>query len=135
MFLTCRAVLPALRERGGGAIVCTSSLAGLTGVPLDPIYAANKHGVVGLVRSLGPLLEADGIRINAVCPGFAESGMTAPLRDQILGAGFQIMPAEDVAAVVMGLFAGDASGECWFVQPGRTGPFEFRHVPGPRGVT
>lgn len=48
------AVLPALRARGGGSIVATASLAGLAAVPLDPLYAANKHAVVGLARSLGP---------------------------------------------------------------------------------
>jgi len=126
------AVLPALRERGGGAIVATASLAGLTGVPLDPLYAANKHGVVGLVRSLGPTLSAEGIRVNAVCPGFAESGMIAPFRDALIQDGIAIIPAEDVASVVVGLFTGDMAGECWFVQPGRTGAFAFRHVPGPR---
>ena len=50
------AVLPALRERGGGAIVATASLAGLMGVPMDPVYTANKHAVVGLARALGPAL-------------------------------------------------------------------------------
>ncbi len=47
-------------QRGGGAIVATASLAGLTGVALDPIYAANKHAVVGLTRSLGPALAVGG---------------------------------------------------------------------------
>jgi NAD(P)-dependent dehydrogenase (short-subunit alcohol dehydrogenase family) len=126
------AVLPALRERGEGAIVATASLAGLTGMPLDVIYTANKHAVVGFVRGLGPALEGDGIRVNAVCPGFAESALVEPLREGLAAAGFEIMPAEDVAAVVLELFRGDMAGECWFVQPGRTGAFEFRHVPGPR---
>jgi NAD(P)-dependent dehydrogenase (short-subunit alcohol dehydrogenase family) len=126
------AVLPALRERGGGAIVATASLAGLTGMPLDVIYTANKHAVVGFVRGLGPAVEGDGIRVNAVCPGFAESALVEPLREGLAAAGFEIMPAEDVAAVVLELFGGDMAGECWFVQPGRTGAFEFRHVPGPR---
>jgi NAD(P)-dependent dehydrogenase (short-subunit alcohol dehydrogenase family) len=126
------AVTPALRARGGGAIVATSSLAGLTGVPMEPIYSANKHAVVGLVRALGPVLGADGIRINAVCPGFAESALTAGMRPQLEEAGFQLMKAEDVADVVMTLFGGDMTGECWFVQPGRTAAFEFRNVPGPR---
>ena len=75
------AALPALRARGGGAIVATSSLAGLTGVAYDPLYAANKHAVVGLTRSLGPLLAEEGIRFNAVCPGFAESAIIEPIRD------------------------------------------------------
>jgi len=129
------AVLPALRARGGGAIVATASLAGLTGVPLDPLYAANKHGVVGLARSLGPALALDGIRFNAVCPGFAESAMTAPIRDGLEAAGFELIPAEVVAETVVRLFALDVAGECWFVQLGREpGPFNFRNVPGPRPV-
>jgi NAD(P)-dependent dehydrogenase (short-subunit alcohol dehydrogenase family) len=127
--------LPALKRRGGGAIVATSSLAGLMGVPLEQIYSANKHGVVGLVRALGPTLVADGIRINAVCPGFAESGLTEPIKEMIEQSGFTLMKAEDVAAVVLQLFEGDMAGECWFVQPGRVGAFEFRHVPGPRGAS
>src|SRR4051794_26654927 len=56
--------LPALRARGGGAIVATASLAGIASVPYDPIYAANKHAVVGLARSLGPGLIEQGIRFN-----------------------------------------------------------------------
>ena len=69
------AVMPAMRARGGGSIVVTASLAGLAPVPMDPIYAANKHAVVGLVRSLGPALAGDGIRINAICPGFADTAI------------------------------------------------------------
>jgi NAD(P)-dependent dehydrogenase (short-subunit alcohol dehydrogenase family) len=127
------AVLPALRARGGGAIVATASLAGLTGVALDPIYTANKHAVVGLARAMGPALAPEGIRFNAVCPGFAESAIVAPMRDQLVAAGFPIIPAEDVAAAVMTLFTGAMNGECWFVQAGREpAPFAFRGIPGPR---
>jgi NAD(P)-dependent dehydrogenase (short-subunit alcohol dehydrogenase family) len=126
------AVLPALRARGGGAIVATASLAGLTGVPYDPIYSANKHAVVGLVRSLGPAVAHEAIRVNAICPGFSESAIVAPMREALVEAGFEIIPAEDVAAVVLELFAGEMAGECWFVQPGRVAPFKFRSVPGPR---
>jgi len=130
------AVLAALRRNGGpdrGAIVATASLAGLTAVPMEPLYAANKHGVVGLVRSLRPSLALDGIRVNAVCPGFAESAMTAPIRAGLEAAGFELIPAEVVAETVVRLFASDATGECWFVQQGREpAPFQFRNVPGPR---
>ena len=126
------AVLPALTARGGGAIVATASLAGLTAVPFDPLYAANKHAVVGLARSLGPL-DQQGIRFNAVCPGFAESAIIAPIREQLESSGFTIIPAEQVADAVLGLFGGDANGECWVVQSGREPiPFQFRRVPGPR---
>lgn len=132
------AVLGALRRNDGpqrGAIVATASLAGLTAVPMEPIYSANKHAVVGLARSLGPALALDGIRFNAVCPGFAESAMTAPLREGLEAAGFELIPAEVVAETVVRLFALDVTGECWFVQQGREpAPFQFRNVPGPRAV-
>jgi NAD(P)-dependent dehydrogenase (short-subunit alcohol dehydrogenase family) len=127
------AALPALRARGGGAIVATSSLAGLTGVAYDPLYSANKHAVVGLTRSLGPPLAEEGIRLNAVCPGFAESAIIEPIREMIAASGVAIIPAETVAAAVVELFAGDAAGECVVIQPGRHPlPFNFRRVPGPR---
>jgi NAD(P)-dependent dehydrogenase (short-subunit alcohol dehydrogenase family) len=127
------AALPALRDRGEGAIVATASLAGLTGVPYDPLYSANKHAVIGLVRSLGPGLAEEGIRLNAVCPGFAESAIIEPMRAALVDSGIAIIPAETVAAAVVDLLAGDAAGECVVVQPGREPvPFAFRGVPGPR---
>lgn len=129
------AALPALRARGGGAIVATSSLAGLTGMPLDPLYSANKHGVVGLARALGPALAQDGIRFNAVCPGFAETAIIGSFRDDLEASGFEILPPEAVADTVVRIFAGDGTGEAWFVQPRREpAPFHFRGVPGPGGA-
>jgi NAD(P)-dependent dehydrogenase (short-subunit alcohol dehydrogenase family) len=127
------AVLPAMKARGGGSIVATASLAGLTPVPMDPIYAANKHAVVGLVRSLGPILAADGIRINAVCPGFAETAIIGPIRELLLSEGLPIIPVQDVIDTVLAIFDGEMSGECWFVQAGRESQaFGFRGIPGPR---
>jgi NAD(P)-dependent dehydrogenase (short-subunit alcohol dehydrogenase family) len=127
------AVLPAMKARGGGSIVATASLAGLTAVPIDPIYAANKHAVVGLVRSLGPVLAQERIRINAVCPGFAETAIIAPIREALIDGGAPILSVAEVIDVVDRLFAGDMSGECWFVQAGRESqPFAFRGIPGPR---
>jgi NAD(P)-dependent dehydrogenase (short-subunit alcohol dehydrogenase family) len=127
------AALPALRARGGGAIVATASLAGLTGVAYDPLYSANKHAVVGLTRSLAPSLAEEGIRLNAICPGFAESAIIEPLRAMIAADGVAIIAAERVADAVVDLFCGDAAGECVVIQPGREPlPFAFRGVPGPR---
>lgn len=127
------AVLPAFERSGGGAIVATASLAGLTAVPFDPLYAANKHAVVGLARSLGPGLAEKGIRFNAVCPGFAESRIIEPIREGLQQSGTPIIPAEEVAAAVMELLTGEMTGECWFVQAGRPAAnFEFRGIPGPR---
>jgi NAD(P)-dependent dehydrogenase (short-subunit alcohol dehydrogenase family) len=126
------AVLPALKARRGGAIVATASLAGLTGVPMDPLYAANKHAVVGLARSLGDALAGDNITYNAICPAFAESRIVDPLREYLAEAGVALIPAEVVAQTVLAIIAGGATGEAWFVQPGREpAPFRFRNVPGP----
>jgi NAD(P)-dependent dehydrogenase (short-subunit alcohol dehydrogenase family) len=124
------AVLPALRARGGGAIVVTASLAGLTPMPMDPVYTAGKHAVVGLVRALAPALAPSGVRLNAVCPGFAGTPLIAAFQ---AGLDVPLIPVEHVTATVLELFDGDMTGECWFVQAGRPSePFAFRGVPGPR---
>ena len=128
-------VLPVMKARGAGSIVATASLAGLTAVPMDPVYSANKHAVVGLVRSLAPAISGDGVRINAVCPGFAETAIIAPIRDALTAQGLPIIPVEQVVDTVVGLFDGDMTGECWFVQAGREpDAFAFRNIPGPRGA-
>jgi NAD(P)-dependent dehydrogenase (short-subunit alcohol dehydrogenase family) len=129
------ACLPALRARGGGAIVATASMAGLVGMSMDPVYTATKHAVVGLARALGPALAGEGIRFNAICPAFAETPIVEPIREQLLAAGFSLISAESVARGVLALFEGEMSGECWFVQAGREPEaFRFRGVPGPREV-
>jgi NAD(P)-dependent dehydrogenase (short-subunit alcohol dehydrogenase family) len=126
------AVLPALKARGGGAIVATASLAGLTAVPFDPIYAANKAAVVGLARSLGPALAGDNITYNAVCPSFSESKIVDPIRELLDGQGVELIPAETVAATVLRIITTGSTGEAWFIQPAREpAPFTFRNVPGP----
>ena len=127
------AVVPAMRERGGGQIVATSSLAGLTAVPMDPIYAANKHAVVGLVRSLGPVFVQERIHLNAICPGFADTRIIEPLREMLEGEEIPIIPVAVVVDAVMGLLQSGESGQCRFVQAGREPEdFRFRNVPGAR---
>jgi NAD(P)-dependent dehydrogenase (short-subunit alcohol dehydrogenase family) len=120
----------------GDAIVVTASLAGLTGVENDPIYALTKHAVVGLVRSVAPQLAERGIRINAVCPGFADTPMVAgELRASLEAADFPLLQAEEVAEAVMRAALGDGTGEAWVVQPGRDPePYRFRGIPGPRAA-
>jgi NAD(P)-dependent dehydrogenase (short-subunit alcohol dehydrogenase family) len=126
------AAYSALRERGGD-IVATASLAGLTGTPFDPIYGANKHGVVGLVRSLGPDWEQHGVRVNAICPGFADTAIVDPLRDVLGDQGIPLIPVDRVVDAVVSALTSGRSGECWYIQPGRDSePFRFRNIPGPR---
>lgn len=75
----CRALLPAMRQAGHGVIVNVASIGGLTGAVSGAAYAASKHGLIGLTRSIAYLYAADGIRCNAVCPGGVEThiGRTA----------------------------------------------------------
>ncbi len=70
-----QAVVPAMRRRGGGAIVNTASLAGLIAHLPDPVYSAAKHGVVGLTRSLAFLNDEANIRVNCICPGVVDTPM------------------------------------------------------------
>jgi NAD(P)-dependent dehydrogenase (short-subunit alcohol dehydrogenase family) len=118
----------------GDAIVVTASLAGLTGVESDPIYALTKHAVVGFVRSVAPQLAERGIRINAVCPGFADTPMVAgELRASLEEAGFPLLTADEVADAVLTAARTEGNGEAWIVQPGREPePYRFRGIPGPR---
>jgi NAD(P)-dependent dehydrogenase (short-subunit alcohol dehydrogenase family) len=118
----------------GDAIVVTASLAGLTGVESDPIYALTKHAVVGFIRSVAPQLAERGIRINAVCPGFADTPMvTGELRKSLEEADFPLLQPDEVAETVLRAARSDGTGEAWIVQPGREPePYRFRGIPGPR---
>lgn len=130
------AALPALRARGGGDIVATASLAGLVPVPLDPVYAANKAAVVGLVRALGPAWARYGIRVNALCPAFADTAIVTGIRPLLEQAGVPILPVEAVVDTFLAVLTGGGTGEAWFLQPGRPGePYRFRGVPGPLTAT
>ncbi|MFN2462385.1 MAG: SDR family NAD(P)-dependent oxidoreductase [Candidatus Dormibacteria bacterium] len=137
VFYGIRELVPVMERRGGGWIVATASLAGLVGVPLDPVYAATKHAVVGLVRSLGPVLEQRGIRLNAICPGFTDT----PLLDNSGGdalrqMGFPLLNAERIADAVMVALESGGSGLCYPIQPGReVVPYRFAGIPGARTET
>jgi NAD(P)-dependent dehydrogenase (short-subunit alcohol dehydrogenase family) len=118
----------------GGRIVCTASLAGLTAVPDDPVYAATKHAVVGFVRSVAPALEARGIAVNAICPGFADTPMVSgTARTRLESAGFPLLSVDDVAEAAWVALTSGETGHAWVVQPGRP-PLDFRFptLPGPR---
>ncbi|MFC6082941.1 SDR family oxidoreductase [Sphaerisporangium aureirubrum] len=128
-----RAAIPALRAAGGGTIVATASMAGIVGIPNDPIYAANKHAVIGLVRSLGPELRPSGIKVQALCPSFADTAIIGDSKPLLEEMGFPILEVSAVADAFFRLLDSDGTGECWFVVPGRESePFTFRRAPGPR---
>ncbi|MCB0857989.1 MAG: SDR family NAD(P)-dependent oxidoreductase [Solirubrobacterales bacterium] len=127
------AAVPAMRRRGGGSIVATASLAGLTAVPFDPIYAANKHAVVGLVRSAGPVYALESIRINAICPGFSDTRIIDGFKESLRNEGVPIIEVEEVVDGIVSLIDSPDSGVCHFVQAGMNPQeFRFRNIPGPK---
>jgi NAD(P)-dependent dehydrogenase (short-subunit alcohol dehydrogenase family) len=83
-FLTVQATLDDVTRKGKGTrrIVFTASTAGLKGYPYVAAYCAAKHGVVGLARALAAELKADGLTVNAVCPGYTDT----PLLDAAAAA-------------------------------------------------
>ncbi len=114
----------------GGSIVCTASLAGLTGMPFDPMYTATKHAVVGFVRGAADGLLAHDIRINALCPGFTD---TPIVEDELRGVlPVPLMEASFVAEAALTVMNDAETGRAWIVQPNRVLPFRFPGIPGPR---
>ncbi len=127
------AARPAILASGGGTIVATASMAGLVAAPFDPIYAANKHAIVGLVRSLGETYAAEGILIHALCPSFAATNIIKGSEQTLIDMGFPILDVADVVSAFQRFLDSDGSGQCWYVVAGRQSePFGFRRAPGPR---
>ena len=83
----CQAVLPAMRERRFGRVVNIASTAGLKGYAYVTAYVAAKHALVGFTRALALETVKDGITVNAVCPGFTDTGMVERSVATIAAAG------------------------------------------------
>lgn len=115
-------------ERGSGAIVNCSSVAGLVGFPQLPAYVASKHGIVGLTRTAALECAQQGVRINAVCPGVIHTPMVDRLEQTHpgleLAAGEPIGrmgTPEEIAGAVIWLCSERASfvtGQAWAIDGG-----------------
>ena len=82
-----QAVAPVMAKAGGGSIVLTASVAGLRSGAGSSAYSSSKAGVVSLAQTAACQLAAQNIRVNAICPGLIETGMTKPLLDSARQAG------------------------------------------------
>lgn len=86
-YLAIKHAAPKIAERGGGAIVLTASVAGLRSGAGSPAYSASKAGVINLATVAAQQLSGSNVRVNAICPGLTETGMTKPTFDHARDAG------------------------------------------------
>jgi NAD(P)-dependent dehydrogenase (short-subunit alcohol dehydrogenase family) len=125
-FLCTRAFLPGMLERQWGRVVNIASTAGLGGGKYLAAYSAAKHALIGLTRSAAAEVAGTGVTVNAVCPGFVDTEMTAETvtqivaktgrsREEALAAALasagqtRLISAEEVAAAVVSLAAADVT--------------------------
>jgi NAD(P)-dependent dehydrogenase (short-subunit alcohol dehydrogenase family) len=124
------AALPALRRAGGGSIVVTASLAGLSPMATDPGYSVAKGGAVAFVRSMAPRLAGEDIVVTAICPGFADTAIIDPIREEFEKAGFPVLTAEEVADAMIAAWTSGEPGAAYIIQPGIGAvPYKFKGVP------
>jgi len=119
-------------EHGGGSILCTASVAGLRSGAGGPQYSASKAAVINLVQTSAYQLAGTGVRVNAICPGLIETGMTKPLFEYARAMGKegkigQLNPLrrggrpEEIARVALFLASDESSyvnGQAWAVDGG-----------------
>lgn len=86
-FLAIKHSAAKMRARGGGSIICTASVAGLRSGAGPAQYSASKAGVINLVQTSAQTLAGTGIRVNAICPGLIETGMTKGAYDHARSVG------------------------------------------------
>lgn len=114
------------------SIVVTASLAGLTGTPFDPFYAMTKHALIGMVRSVAPVLAEQGVRVQAVCPGIVDTPLLGLAKSELDAADYPLLTAGEVADVLVECVRGVRTDTVTVVQVGREPmAYRFAGIPGP----
>jgi len=138
-FLAIKHVAPHLIKQGKGSIICTASVAGIRANAGGSPYSASKAGVISLVQTSSNAFYGTGVRVNAVCPGLIETGMTKPIFDNARARGNedkigQLNPMgrygepEEIANMVLFLASDEASyvnGQAFPVDGGLTSTLPF----------
>lgn len=138
-FLAIKHVVPLMVAQKNGAIVCTASVAGIRANAGPTPYSASKAGVISLVQTTSNELYGTGVRVNAICPGLIETGMTKPIFDGARSRGSegkigQLNPTarygqpEEIAAMALFLVSDEASyvnGQAFPVDGGLTSTLPF----------
>lgn len=142
-FLAIKHAGPIMVAQGHGSIVCTASVAALRAHAGGNPYSASKAGVVSLVQTAANSMMGSGVRVNAICPGLIETGMTKPLFDYARARGSdtsigQLNPLQryglphEIAAMALFLASDDASyvnGQAIAVDGGLSSTHPFRKTP------
>ncbi|MGY1797294.1 SDR family oxidoreductase [Blastococcus sp. SYSU D00868] len=128
-----QAARPAIARAGGGAIVVTASLAGLSPMATDPGYSVAKGGAIAFVRSMAPRLAREGTTITAICPGFADTAIIDRIRHEFTAANFPVLTAGEVADAMIAAWTDGEPGAAYVVQPGvGVVNYRFKGVPAAR---
>ena len=125
------ATSPYLASSGGGSIVVTASIAGLTAWNRDPFYTATKHAAVGWVRGIAPALQAQGISINAICPG----GVATPLvgLERLESTNPNLLNPTQVANAMLKIAQEESTGKAFVIKAGQeplTQVYDFAPIEG-----